>query len=100
MKPEQTVSLGLPASRRCVSRRRFPIRLRGPKGMKLKSARVWVDGKPAPVGRKGGRLVATVDLRGLRKGRFAVLVRAVTTDGRKVREKRTYKTCAKRRTRR
>ena len=97
VKSEQAVSLGLPASRRCVSRRRFPIRLRAPKGMRLKSARVWVNGNKATVSRKRGRLVATIDLRGLRKGRFAVLVRAVTTDGRKVRDTRRYKTCARRR---
>jgi len=65
--------------------------------MSLKSARVWVNGKPAKVRRSGGRMTATVDLRGLRKGRFVVLVRAVTTDGRKVREQRRYKTCARRR---
>jgi Domain of unknown function DUF11 len=97
VKSEQAVSLGLPASRRCVSRRRFPIRLRAPKGMKLKSARVWVDGKRVAVRKRGGRLVATIDLRGMRKGRFAVQVRAVTADGRKVRDKRRYRTCAKKR---
>ena len=97
MKGEQAVSLGLPATRRCVSRRRFPIRLRAPKGAKLRSARVWVDGKPVKVTRKHGRLTALIDLRGLRKGRFGVVVRAVTADGRKLRDDRRYRTCAKRR---
>jgi len=58
---------------------------------------VWVDGKRVKVTRKRGRLTAMVDLRGMRKGRFVVLVRAVTADGRKVRDNRRYRTCAKRR---
>ena len=93
VRSEQARDLGLPSARACVSRRRFGIRLKG----KLRSARVWVDGRHVKVVRKGGRLVATVDLRGLRTGRFTVLVRAVGTDGRKVREQRRYRTCAKRR---
>ena len=99
VKSEQSVSLGLPASRRCVSRRR-PDPAPCAQGHAAEVRPRVGRRQEGACGPQGGRLVATIDLRGLRKGRFAVLVRAVTTDGRKVRDKRSYKTCAKRRTQR
>ena len=84
--------LGLPSTRRCASRRSFPIRLRAPRGVRLRSATVTVDGRRVRVLR-GRRLTAQVNLRGLPKGTVRVRVVARTTTGRVVRETRTYRTC-------
>ena len=79
------------ARRACTSRRAFTIRLRG---RRLASARVTVAGRPVPVRRAGGRLVARIDLRGRAAGRVTVRVVARTRAGRVVRDRRTYRTCA------
>ena len=85
---------GRPAGgrRACRSRRRFTIHLREPKRGRLARARVYVNGKRVRVLR-GRRLRARVNLRGLPKGRYTVRVVAVTTTGRRVTEKRRYRTC-------
>jgi beta-glucosidase len=91
--------LGLPAgsSRACTSRRAFTIRLRDPRGAeRLRSARVSVNGRRVRVRRRGGRFVARVDLRGTRAGRATVRVVARTSQGRTVRDRRTYRTCVRR----
>ena len=95
--PDAT-AFGLPAAKRCVSRRRFPIRLREPRGIHIRKARVTLNGKPARVRKSGGRFRATIDLRGLTKGSFTIAIRITTTDGRTVNGKRRYHTCEKRRT--
>jgi ABC-2 type transport system ATP-binding protein len=78
------------ASRSCVSRRRFEIRLRG----KLRSARVYVAGKRVKTFRRGGRVRAVVDLRGRAKSTVKVRVVARTARGKAQRETRTYHTCS------
>ena len=88
-------NLGGPSARRCLSRRAFTIRLR-PKG-RLRSARVFVNGKRVRVVRKRGRLRARVDLRGTPKGRAVVRIVARTKAGRTIRAKRRYRTCTPRR---
>jgi hypothetical protein len=87
--------LGLPGSRRCASRRDFTIRLR-PKGKKLASARVYVNGKRIKVLR-GRRLRARVNLRGLPEGTVTIRVVARTSGGKKVTETRRYRTCVSKR---
>ncbi len=82
----------LPSNKKCASRRSFRIRLKSPKGVKLASATVRVNGKLVKTV-KGKRLTAPVDLRGLPKGSFTVKVEARTTDGRVVRDTRRYRTC-------
>jgi hypothetical protein len=82
----------LPSNRTCRSRRDFTIRLR--RG-KLRSARVFVNGKRVKVLR-GSRLRARVNLRGLPKGRYTVRVVVVTKAGRRLVEKRRYRTCVAR----
>jgi uncharacterized repeat protein (TIGR01451 family) len=86
----------LPSTKRCVSRRRFRIRLVQPKGVKLVSAVVQVNGKRVKVVR-GRRLTAPVDLRGLPKGRFTVKITVKTSDGRTLKSARRYRTCVPRR---
>ena len=86
--------LGLPSARRCRSRRNFRIRLRDPRGReRLRTARVTVAGRRVRVRRRGGRLVAHVNLRGRRKARYVVRVVARTDQGRTIRERRAYRTC-------
>src|SRR4030095_14362554 len=82
----------LPGVRRCVSRRRFPIRLVQPGGVTLVSATVQVNGKRVKV-LKGKRLTARVDLRGLPKGRFTVKITVKTSDGWTLKSTRRYRTC-------
>jgi hypothetical protein len=89
--------LGLPAARRCVSRRRFVIRLRQPRGVRLRSARISVGRRSVNAVRRGGRLTATVDLRGLPRGRFTVRIVATTVSQRTLRASRRYRTCAPKR---
>ncbi len=46
--------------------------------------------------RRGKRMRATVNLRGLPKGRITVKIQAVTRNGRHLREVRRYHTCGPR----
>jgi hypothetical protein len=83
-----------PSTRRCVSRRKFGIRLRVPKGLKAVKATVFVNGKRVAV-RRADRLRSTVDLRGLPKGRFKVKITIKLRDGRSISGTRRYHTCTK-----
>ncbi len=84
----------LPSNRSCVSRRHFRIRVRRQRaGVTLISAAVAVNGRRVAV-RRGARLTAAVDLRGLPRGRFTVRISAITTDGRAITGARRYRTCA------
>ena len=76
----------------CTSTRRFTIHLR-PAGARLVSAVVKFYGKNVRV-RKGKRLTAVVDLRGLAKATYVVTIDARDGAGRAYREKRTYRTCS------
>ena len=87
-------AFGLPAARQCVSRRNFPIRLKEPRGIRIKTAKVLVNGRTVAVRKSAGRWRAQVDLRGLPKGRFVVAIRITTADGRSLNGQRAYHTCA------
>ena len=94
--PSASQIVRLPSAKRCVSRRKFRIRIRRIKGQGIyKQVVVSVNGKRAKVVR-GVRDTAAVDLRGLPKGRFKVRITVTLADGRKVSSTRTYRTCAKR----
>lgn len=87
----------LPPAKVCVSRRAFPIRLRGVKASKIVSAQIKLNGKHVR-SVKGKALGLPINLRGLPKGRFVVEI--VTTDaaGKRLVGRRAYRTCvAKRR---
>lgn len=79
-------------ARQCRSRRAFTIRLR----RDMRRATVTYAGRRARAVRRRRRLRARIDLRGLATRR--VVVRAVgrTRKGRRVRDVRVYRTCAKR----
>jgi WD40-like Beta Propeller Repeat len=87
---------GSAIARKCVSKRSFRIRLRVPKKEGIASAAVLVNGKPAKVKMSGDRHTATVDLRTLPKGTWAVRIRTKTKAGRTITETRHYRTCAPR----
>ncbi|WP_354697961.1 Cocaine esterase [Paraconexibacter sp. AEG42_29] len=86
----------LAAASRCVSKRRFTIRLRQPAGRALRSARVTLNGRAVRVARKGGRMTAVIDLRGRSSRKVTVRVVARTATGRRVTETRTYRPCVDR----
>jgi cell division septation protein DedD len=77
--------------RKCISKRRFSLDLGA-----FKSARVRVGDKPMKVTRKGGKLRATVDLRGNPKGQYTVKIAGKDASGKSVAKIRRYKTCAPR----
>jgi putative CocE/NonD family hydrolase len=87
------------AAGRCASRRRFRIHIRPPRGVTYARAVVRVGARRLRVLRRGRGFVATVDLIGLRHGRYTVRITAVTTTGRKVRSARRYRTCTPKRRR-
>ena len=87
-------SIAFPQGATCASRRHFVIRLRVPRGDRLRSARVYVNGRQVRLLR-GKRPRAVIDLRGLPLGRFSVRVVARTVKGRTVIETRRYRTCTK-----
>ena len=78
-----------------MSRRSFRLRMRGLKRSQVRSLRVYVNGKQRAV-RRGRRLAAPVNLRGLPKGKVRVTVVARTRSGRRVVDRRTYRTCVPR----
>jgi GH43 family beta-xylosidase len=90
-------ALGLPAPRAaCRSRRTLSIRLRAPRGERLRIARVYVGGRRVRTLR-GARPRVPVSLAGLPSGRYRVRVVARTTRGRTLRAERVYRTCTPRR---
>ena len=85
-----------PSNRRCRSRRNFRIRLRHPRGSRIVAATVRVNGRRVAT-RRGRRVTAPVDLRGLPRGRYTVSITALLDDSRVVRGTRRYRTCVARR---
>lgn len=94
-KPRFADVVRLPSSKRCLSRRSLRIRLRTPKGAKLRSATVTVNGHRVKTV-KGKRLRVPVDLRGLPRGRYTVRITVRLTNGTVLRGSRRYRTCAPR----
>jgi hypothetical protein len=87
-----------PSNRRCRSRRAFRIRLRHPRGSRIVAATVNVNGRRVAT-RRGRRVTAPIDLRGLPRGRYTVRITALLDDSRVIRGTRRYRTCQKRRRR-
>ncbi len=83
-----------PSNKVCVSRRDFPIHVQQIPGLTYREVRVEVNGHPVRVVRKV-RFGATVDLRGLPKGRYTVKITVITTTGRRITGTRAYHTCAR-----
>lgn len=90
---KSTVVLPPPGAKKCRSRRAFRLRLKEPTADALASAVIYLNGKRVKT-LKGKRITATVDLRGLPKGRYVVKVVATTVLGRTISGSRKYRTCA------
>jgi hypothetical protein len=89
----------LGARRTCTSRRSFVIRIRAPRGQRLRRPRVRISaGRVRRVVRRGRVWRATIDLRGVPRRAVTVRVVARTTRGRSLRQSRRYRTCVPRRT--
>ncbi len=86
-------AISLVSARRCLTPRRFRVRLRMPRGVRATRARVKIKGKQVKVVRGKG-LKKAIRLRTLpRKGRFRVEVRVSLADKRTIRRSRTYRAC-------
>ena len=90
------VITGLPSSRRCVSRRAFRIRIRRRRGRVYTTANVFLNGRQV-VTRRGSRITAPINLRGLPRGRYRVRIVVVTTTGEVIAGTRRYRTCTRKR---
>ena len=84
--------LGLPASNVCLSKRAFPVHPRAPKGVKLVSVEVLINGKLSKKGPLSGH-ATTVSLVGLPKGTFKVALITKSSKGKTYEEVRTFHTC-------
>jgi hypothetical protein len=87
-------AVGLPGGRpaKCRSRRAFRIRVKAPRGQKLRSAVIFVGGRRVKVV-KGRALRKPVRLRKLPRGRVRIDVTLRTTKGRRISRSRTYRFC-------
>jgi hypothetical protein len=98
-KPSFGKVVKLPSNKKCVSRRKFRIKLRQPGGIKIQTALVFVNGQRVRTLKrkifKKLRTTAKVDLRGLPKGTFIVRIVILTTEGDTLKGKRKYRTCRK-----
>lgn len=93
---------GAPAGgqrRSCSGRRRFGVRVRLPRGARVRSIRATLNGKPIRGAKRKGRYVRlTVDLRRMTKSTATLRVRVRLRGGRKtVTTRRVYHPCTARR---
>lgn len=95
-KIDDIASLPPAPKRGCFSRRAFTIRLKEPIGDALASAKVTFNNRNVPV-KRGARLTARVNLRGLPRGRYTVKIVALTVRGKTIRGSRKYRTCGTKR---
>jgi hypothetical protein len=87
--------LSLPSANKCLSARLFKIHLAEPKYDPFKTVVVTVKGKKVKTVRQGNYVVATINLKNFKKGKFTVAISATTVLGHHLSGKRTYHTCAK-----
>ena len=85
-------NVGLPSTKICLSRRKFIAHPRAPKGVKLVSVQVFING----VLKSHGKLNhhhTTINLIGLPKGTFKVAMVVKSSTGKLYEDVRTYHTC-------
>jgi len=85
------------ASRVCKSRRRFLVRLRVPRGARVRSVRATFGGRRARIVRRAGKVFAEADMRGRGRRSLRLVGRVRLSSGRTVTTRRTYRTCVARR---
>ena len=89
--PATTPAAKSKAPRRCLSKRRFTVKLG-----RVRGAKVTVGGKTVRPKRRGGALTATVDLRGRKRGVYTVKIKGRDAEGRAITIVRRYRTCTPR----
>lgn len=87
--------LSVPSSKICLSGRHFKIHLLEPKYDPFKTVLVTLRGHKIETVHKGNYVVATINLRGLKRGAFTVKIHATTILGHHLSSSRTYHTCRK-----
>jgi hypothetical protein len=85
-------NVGLPSTNVCLSRRKFIAHPRAPKGVKLVSVQVYINGVLKSQG-KLNHHATTIDLIGLPKGAFKVAMVVRSSTGKLYEDVRTYHTC-------
>jgi hypothetical protein len=85
-------SLGLSSKKGCVSKRKFPIHPRGPRGVKLVSFEEFINGTLVKSGKLSKRQTS-VNLVGLPKGTFEVELTTKSSKGDIYEDTRTFHTC-------
>ena len=93
----QIATLPKQGRKRCLSKRRFKIRLREPQGDALESAVIRLNGKVIRRRKAGTRITAPVSLKGLPKGRYTLKITARTVLGKTISGTRKYRTCVPKR---
>jgi hypothetical protein len=82
-------------SRTCRSRRNFAVRVRLPKGAKVRRVRATLAGKRVAAKRRGRYLRLRADLRGSTRKRVKLVVHVTLRSGRTLTERRAYRLCTK-----
>jgi hypothetical protein len=85
-------SLGLSSKKGCVSKRKFPIHPRRPKGVNLVSFEEFINGTLVKSG-KLAKHATSVNLVGLPKGTFEVELTSKSSKGDIYEDTRTFHTC-------
>ncbi len=85
-------NIGLPSTKICLSRRKFVVHPRAPKGVKLVSVVIQINGKTVKTG-KLSKDKTTVSLIGLPKGTFRVSLITRSSKGKIYEDIRTFHTC-------
>lgn len=85
-------TLGLPSGKMCLSKRHFLVHPRAPKGVKLVSVEVQINGKRVSKGKLSNH-ATNVSLVGLPKGAFKVALITKSSKGQTYEEVRTFHTC-------
>lgn len=85
-------TLGLPSSHECLSKRHFLVHPRAPRGVKLVSVEVQINGRFVKRVRLSDH-ATTVSLVGLPKGTFKVALITTSSKGKVYEEVRTFHTC-------
>lgn len=94
VKPKPKVTIGLPSNQRCRATRTLSLKPRIAKGGTITAVSVYVKGKRVKrvTGTKARR---TIKLTKLPRGSYTLEVRVTTKDGRTVKIRKRYRTCAR-----
>lgn len=80
-------------AKKCASKRRFTAHVKAPKGVKLTSVEVQINGKRKLTAKLNKNRATTINLIGLPKGTFKVAMIAKSPSGQTYEDVRTFHTC-------